>query len=765
MKLFLLILLPVIYTPLLRAEVITDGTLGARVELPGKNFDITPDLGKQLGQNLFHSFDRFSLQAGESATFSGPSQIQNIIARVTGGSPSTIDGTLRATIPEAELYLINPYGILFGKNAKLDLQGGFHATTADELRFADGTTFNARTPQSSNLLSVAPIQSFGFLSDTPAAIQLQDSHLQVLDGHTLSLIGGELRLQGEVLKDEQGEPVINGRMTFLQLPTYAYTTELKTPAGRINLASVASRGEVSLLNHDLRITADQLGDITLNHAEAKTSGLGSGSILIRGGNLTLQEGRISNITEGEQDGGVVDIQVNHFLAAGSLTTAGVLAETKGAGRGSEIRVTANTLELRGGSINTSVYDRGNGGNITVHVADKIKLSNPTPELLKYADIGSITYGMQEDVGNGGNLQVEAGQIEIHAASSISAASYGRGDTGNLHIKARGDISLTGTAMVNGWSHNATITNSSYLGSAFTKSFGREGKGGNAGYISIEANKLTLSNLGLLLSDAYSGDAGQIDIHAQDIEILSGGNIACSTFGEGKGGMLSIVTQRLSIIEDQSDREFPSGIYSDSISSKASAGVAGDINIQADVINVFDHSVINSSTQNAMGGNIHLYAINLLYLQNGKVTTSVNGGIGNGGDISILNTPLIVSNNGKIVAQADAGHGGNIRLVTQHLIPSSRSLISASSRLGIDGTVFISSPVRDLSGQLVDLSSDFVDGASLLPLSCAARIADQRPSEFVRPFRLRVNPPNAKPSPDDLQPSVSQTAQFARKNTP
>lgn len=737
---------------MIHAEVITDGTLGARVELPGKNFDITSDLGKQVGGNLFHSFDRFSLQADESATFSGANSIQNVIARVTGGHPSMIDGTLRSTIPEADLYLINPDGILFGEHAKLDVQGGFHASTADELRFEDGTTFNARTPQSSNLLSVAPIQAFGFLSDAPAAIRLQDSRLRVLDGHTISLIGGELNLQGEVLKDEQGAPVVNGEINFLKFPTHAYTAELLTPAGRINLASVASRGEVILTDNDLRITANQLGNITLNHAEAKTSGLGRGSIFIRGADLTLQDGKISNIVEGQQDGGVIDIQAKNLLAAGSLTTAGVIAETKGAGRGSDIRIMANNLELRGGSINTSVYDRGHGGNITVHVADKIKLHNLTPELLKYAGIYSDTYGMQEDAGNSGNIQIEAGQIEIHAVASIASASYGKGNTGDIHIKAHGDILVTGTVMVNGWSHNADIATSSYLGSGFTKSFGREGKGGNAGHITLEAGKLTLSELGLLIGDAYSGDAGEIDIQAQDIEILSGGGIACSTYGEGKGGTLSIITQRLNISENQADRKYPSGIYSDSTSSEANAGVAGDIRIQADVINVLDRSVINSSTQNAMGGNIHLSATSLLYLQNSKVTTSVGGGIGNGGDISILNTPLIVSNNGKIIAQADEGHGGNIRLVTQHLIPSTNSIISASSRLGIDGNVFISSPVRDLSGQLVDLSSDFTDGAALLPRSCAARIADQRPSEFVRPFSLKVVQPNSKPSPDDLHPS-------------
>ena len=662
-----------------------------------------------------------------------------------------IDGTLRSTIPEAELYLINPYGILFGKNAKLDVQGGFHVSTADELRFEDGTTFNARTPQSSNLLSVAPIQSFGFLTDTPAAIQLQDSRLSVPDGYPISLIGGELKLQGDVFKDEQGSPVVNGEITFLKFPTYAYTAELKTPSGRINLASVASRGEVSLLSDDLRITANQLGNITLNHAEVQTSGQGSGNIFIRGANLTLQDGRVSNIVYGQQAEGVIDIQADDILVAGSPTSSAITADTRSAGRGGNIQIAAKNLELRGGSITTSAYDRGNGGNVVIRVTDLLKLHNPTPEFFKYVHIGSVTHGMQEDAGIGGDIQIEAGQIEVHSVAAISSASYGKGNTGDLWIKAD-DISITGTKIFNGASHNATIGTDSHLGSAFFKSLGREGRGGNSGHVTIEAQRLNLSELGLIVSNAHTGNAGYIDIYAQDIKLLNGGNISCSTFATGKGGMLSITTQRLDMSENLATRKYPAGVYNNSVSREVDAGNAGDIRIQADVINVLDYSVINSSTQNATGGNVHLSATSLLYLQNGKVTTSVNGGIGNGGDISILNTPLIVSNNGKIVAQADAGHGGNIRLVTQHLIPSSRSLISASSRLGIDGTVFISSPTKDLSGQLLGLTGDFIDGASLLPRSCAARIADQRPSEFVRPFSLRVNPPNAKPSPDDLRPS-------------
>jgi len=81
----------------LSAEVATDGSLGAKMNLPGPDFQIESKLGQQHGGNLFHSFQDFNLQSHESATFFGPNNVQNIISRVTGGNPSSIDGTLRST--------------------------------------------------------------------------------------------------------------------------------------------------------------------------------------------------------------------------------------------------------------------------------------------------------------------------------------------------------------------------------------------------------------------------------------------------------------------------------------------------------------------------------------------------------------------------------------------------------------------------------------------------------------------------------------------
>ncbi|EDN66774.1 Large exoprotein containing haemagglutination activity domain [Beggiatoa sp. PS] len=198
---FLLLIIPLST----QAQINTDGSLGPSINLPGPDYQIEPDLGQQQGGNLFHSFKDFNLQRLESATFSGPNHIQNVISRVTGGNPSNIDGLIRSTIPNADFYFLNPYGIMFGPNAQLDVQGSFHASTADYLRLGDGGRFDARNP-SNSLLTVAPIEAFGFLTDIPASITTQDSDLFVPTNQTLSLIGGEIELSGHspVRFDEQG---------------------------------------------------------------------------------------------------------------------------------------------------------------------------------------------------------------------------------------------------------------------------------------------------------------------------------------------------------------------------------------------------------------------------------------------------------------------------------------------------------------------------------------------------------------------------------
>ncbi|EDN71131.1 Large exoprotein containing haemagglutination activity domain [Beggiatoa sp. PS] len=202
-----------------QAQISTDGTVGPAAQpLEGPNYKIGDNLGQRLEGNLFHSFQDFNLNSGQTATFTAPESltIQNVISRVTGGNPSNIDGAIISDISGADFYFLNPFGIVFGKNASLDVQGSFHASTADYLRLGNGGIFHARNP-SESLLTVAPIESFGFLGNSVASITIQGSHLEMDEHETLSVIGGDLEITDSTLF---------------------------SPGGKINLVSVAQAGEI-----------------------------------------------------------------------------------------------------------------------------------------------------------------------------------------------------------------------------------------------------------------------------------------------------------------------------------------------------------------------------------------------------------------------------------------------------------------------------------------------------------------------------------------
>src|SRR4051812_48144300 len=166
------------------AEVATDGTLGRKVTLGGRNVTVGADLGQVRGKNLFQSFERFDIPSKGNVTFTGPKGLDNVISRVTGGKPSDIDGTLASKVPGADVYFVNPAGVVFGPNARLDVPASFHASTADELRFKDGARFSAKEPAKSTLAVAAP-ESFGFLGGKPGTISVNRGALQVPDGKAL----------------------------------------------------------------------------------------------------------------------------------------------------------------------------------------------------------------------------------------------------------------------------------------------------------------------------------------------------------------------------------------------------------------------------------------------------------------------------------------------------------------------------------------------------------------------------------------------------
>jgi filamentous hemagglutinin family protein len=433
-----------------QAQVTLDGTLGRAGPLRGPNYAITADLGQQRGGNLFHSFGLFSIPAGESATFSGPNSVNNIIGRVTGGQVSTIDGALRSTIPGANLYLLNPAGVLFGENALLDVPGSVHVSTADYLRLSDGGRFDARTPGSS-VLTVAPVEAFGFLGDTPGRIDINGSFLRVPEGQTLSLIGGDI--------------------TLTNATVYA-------PAGRINIAAVGSAGEVIPTETDLslqgfgplgtltmardpdveRVTVDlgePFGEVPVGDLDA--SGEGGGAIFIRGGQWVSRGGKVLADTYGAQAGQAVDVAI-----AGAIRfeeDAWLWITTYGRGDCGDIHlIVPDTLTLLKGSriFTTTVDAQGDVGSITVTAGNLVIDGQGNP----FTGIDSQSLAVVGDI----HLTV-ADTLTLINGGRIRADTWGAGDAGSVTIRA-GNLLVDGQGFM-GFTGIASDTNTGSTGPAGT----------------------------------------------------------------------------------------------------------------------------------------------------------------------------------------------------------------------------------------------------------------------------------------------------------
>ncbi len=791
------------------AEIITDGTLGSRMNLQAPNYDITQDLGKTVGPNLFHSFEQFDIYQGETATFLGSPKIQNVISRVTGGNASTIDGTLRNTIPNADTYLINPHGIMFGANAKLDLQGSFHASTADYLSLGENGRFDASNPNRS-LLNVAPVESFGFLSDSPTALSVEGSQLSILPNKTFSLVGGDIHIK------------------------HGY---LSTPSGQFNLVSIAEQGEIKLSNLETS-SFEKQGKITLSeHTELNVNGLGAGKIVIRGGQFVSDNSTIQANTFADQEGKGVDIQLTEsasfkgdvlaisnstfgqgnagylVIFAPNLEIVGSVISSGSAGFGTSgnITIEANQVALKaGGVIRSDTYGPGQGGQININATKNLTLEGQRHgsimlpgglTLINYpSEISTDAYS----VGKAGSLNVTTDELNL-VGSFIAATTFGEGQAGYITIQANQatlteGASISSSSNSNGLSGdlNITVTDTlSVIGKrtgTFSVHFGENtfeygnnqtviavaalGKG-HGGTVSIEVPTLILDDSGVIAASTVNeGNAGNIVITTKDLYLTQGGQISNSSgglmgtqliIGTGDGGNIHLKATNSITASGFDERGTQSGIISNTLgpgkggdiliethqlnlgdhgtvaANSLSTGDAGHITISADVITLTDNGKITTTAQNATGGNITLTAPNRLYLRNAQITTSVHGGAGNGGNINITHPVFIALCKGQIKAQADAGHGGNIFIITDNFLTTSCSVVSASSKLGIDGHVEIDSPDETISKDLIQLSPGLIREQYQFK-TCKVQITGERSHFVVQPYTRSGN------NPDDLRTS-------------
>lgn len=584
------------------AQITPDSTLGVErsrltpnVQINGASGDRIEG-GAQRGSNLFHSFSQFNINNGQRVYFANPTGIQNILTRVTGKETSKIFGTLGVE-GSANLFLLNPNGILFGQNARLDLRGSFLGTTANSFVFPNKMEFSATNPQAPPLLTITAPIGLQFGSQPGGITSLAVSRnsqgnpvngLGVASGGTLALIGGEITLDGSVLFATDGQVQLGavGGET---------TVDLNVNGSKLNfnLAENASRAPITLTNRAFVTTSGDSaiklvgGQINLNGSNI--FGQNGGSISINATELGLDNrSLILTTTQGAMKAGDIQIQASDAVTVANRSQIVSRSTNLATGNGGDIAINARKIAVIGdgtaensGIIGTFTVAQGNAGNLTLNATDSVNIN------------GGFVAVNTGSVGNAGNLTVKsANAVNITDTGSLSLFSTDSGSTGNMRIE-------TGTLRVQNTSPSGGIT-AMAVGS------------GSVGSISIQARdavEVINSAINAQVASSGTGRAGDITIETPQINLKDGGQVRTDTFSGANAGNIIIRASKFVDISGVSPSA-SDGVQTSQVSSGTSLGATGN------------------------GGNITIETPRLSLLQGGNVSTSSLESRGNAGNITI-----------------------------------------------------------------------------------------------------------------------------------
>jgi filamentous hemagglutinin family protein len=671
-------------------HVTIDGRLSPAQTLVGPNYTIGANLGKQVGSNLFHSFGQFSLShtpVPESASFTstgstGP--ISNVVGRVTGGNQSGIDGAIISAISGANLYLINPSGIVFGPHATVNILGSFHASTADYLKMSDGAKFQATNPDDSTL-SAAPPVAFGFLTASPAQISVNGSSLGPVPG-TLGLVGG---------------------------PVSITSGTLSGPAGTIHVTAAAGTGEVPVDPRNTpALTVTSFGPVAVTGGSkldvSNPSRLGSGgSVFIRSGALSIDASEINADNYGQTGGGQISlsadggvtVQNGSFIRADAHSTGAGADIAIATGSGGNVAIGHSVLSTsafqggpagninvaagggvvitEGGFIDSSTFGPGNGGTVQVSAQGPLSLSGPGSGILTSANATGVLFrflpGNPSRIifslgGSAGSVTVNGSQITIVNGAEIASTTAGTGAGGSVAVTTPGALMLGGGAQI------------------------------------------TASATG-----PQSGQGGSVTVAANSLTVEGGAQIASVTAGPGRGDDVDVA-----VVSDIT----LSGRGPQITAQSTGSGTAGSVLVLAGRLLLTNGAAISTEaeTPTASGGNILLKVGDFLYLTNSEITTSIKGE--NGANI-IIDAPIAILDHSAIIGQAINGHSGNVVIAaTGAFLPSSDSIISGSQ-----------TGLFNANGPVVMQSTELRNAAAVQRDSCGA-LGGGRAQAWSAPVRSR-----------------------------
>jgi filamentous hemagglutinin family protein len=662
------------------AQITPDTTLPINSRVSGQNGTKVIEGGTQAGKNLFHSFEQFSVLNRETAYFNNSLDIQNIITRVTGKSSSNIDGTLRSN-GAANLFLINPNGIIFGASASLDIGGSFVGTTASSIKFEDGSKYSAVEPSAPLLTISTPIGLQFGTNPAPIRNQSQASPngatnyynspegLRVSPGKTLALIGGDI---------------------------YLGSGNLTAPLGQIELGSVGSNSFVNLIPTN--------GDWIFGYKDVNNFQ----NIQITSRSVSNS----SNITTSSQSGsGNIHVIGNIVEIFG---VGGIFNLTLGDKSAGDIVIDADKLILKDGAqVLTGTLGKGTGGNLTINAYNIDVLGGSYTELNYFAisTIGSTTY---KD-GNAGNVNINTGTLRVKDGGNIVVESSGTntpeslfkdvspatGNAGNLTINATQLVEIIGKSPETNSNLSATT-----LGS------------GNAGKLTVNTDKLVVN------------DGGEIKVGSQ-VKIRPGVKYLGDRFNLGRAGNLDVTANSI-LIDNQGK-----------ITSETDLGQGGNINLQTQLLQMRRNSLISTSAgkiqSSGDGGNITINARNgfIVAARNENNDIIANGFSGSGGKITInANSILGIEAINREDLIRKIGSNDPSQIDPQKLSTSDISAISQTNA-NLDGVVSITTPDVDSSSGLVNLPEK--PNVPTITQACKADTTRQNKFSIVGRRGLATNP--------------------------
>jgi filamentous hemagglutinin family protein len=624
------------------AEVVPDNTLGAeasRIRQINPINDLNIEGGAQRDSNLFHSFSQFNINNGQSVYFNNPTGVQNILTRVTGGQISNILGTLGVN-GSANLFLINPNGIVFGENARLDINGSFIASSASNIKFLDGSEFNASLTQEKPLLTISVPVGLG-MGNNPGEIKV---------------LGPGSGIVYENSKDKPRAPIDSSAVGFAVKPEKTLALlggnvtinggVVRSPAGRIEIGSVGSNAEVGLVpvTEGWKLGYEKtpnFADIQISDkAFVTAAGIGGGHISLRGRNINLNnESVLITDTKGNRNGAGISI-VGESIA---LNKTDISNNTFDSGSAGKIELFANkSIQLENSAaVGSHTRGKGDAGEITVS-ADSITFQNQS-------GMGSNTYS---ETGRGGRFFIKANSLLLENRSGFAARSFSGANANGIDIIA-GKLELRNVVGIN------TTTESS----------------GNSGQINIKANSLLLENNAGLNSNAIknsTGKAGEINIVTDSLVLRNNVGISSETSGTGEAGRINIRGNSLLIEQN-------AGINSNA--KDGSTGQAGEINIVADSLVLRNSSSIKSQAPNTRdAGKINITANSFIIKDRAEVRSDTSAtSSGKAGIINVKSNSLLIEDSAGISTKSSGrGDAGVINLNIGDMIVRNRSGLSSDT---------------------------------------------------------------------------------------